>query len=522
MSNLENNSNFQQDRESRYQSIFESASVGILNMKRDGGFIQANPYFCNFIGYSEEQLLKMNILDITHPDDIEKTKAGFREARLNQRVEFDKRYIRKDGNLIWGRVSSSWINMSDGEISVAIIQDITEKKRVELENQKSISLLQATFESTADGILVMDLNGHIVSYNKKFLRLWDIPDSMMASRNGEEVLSFVMGMVKDQPKVLAKIRELQAHSDLESLDIMELMDGRVFELHTIPQRISDVCVGRVLNYRDITERKNLELERLRHEKLESLGLLAGGIAHDFNNILTGILGNISLAQTDDNTKEYILEVLKEAEGATFRAKGLANQLLTFAKGGTPLKEVQTISNLVKESTEFALRGSTVRAHFVLPDNLWRLNFDKDQMGQVFQNLVINAMQVMSNGGVIEIVGENLTISPEDKREFFIKDGKYVKLEIKDTGGGIPGNILTKIFDPYFTTKQNGSGLGLAVTYSIIKKHGGYITVISKVGSGTTFTILLPASIKEERKKPISEEKVGPSGKDGFYPVSTDS
>src|ERR1700693_4859273 len=192
----------------------------------------------------------------------------------------------------------------------------------------------------------MDLNGHIVSYNKKCLRLWDIPDPMMASRNGEEVLSFVMGMVKDQPKVLAKIRELQAHSDLESLDIMELMDGRVFELHTIPQRISDVCVGRVLNYRDITERKNLELERLRHEKLESLGLLAGGIAHDFNNILTGILGNISLAQTDDNTKEYILEVLKEAEGATFRAKGLANQLLTFAKGGTPLKEVQTISNLV--------------------------------------------------------------------------------------------------------------------------------------------------------------------------------
>ena len=253
---------------------------------------------------------------------------------------------------------------------------------------------------------------------------------------------------------------------------------------------------------DITDRKRMEEELLKSQKLESIGVLAGGIAHDFNNILTGILGNISLARIYRDM-DKIGERLVEAEKASFRARDLTQRLLTFSRGGAPIKTISSITEVLKGSTAFALSGSNVRCQMSIPDDLWPVEIDEGQMHQVLSNLIINSDQAMPAGGVIELSAENMAISPQDTVS--LRDGDHVKISLKDQGIGIPEEYLKKIFDPYFTTKQKGSGLGLAICYSIVKNHDGDIAVESRVGAGTTFHIYLPAfpenaSLDKEKKE----------------------
>lgn len=250
---------------------------------------------------------------------------------------------------------------------------------------------------------------------------------------------------------------------------------------------------------DITERKRAEEDLIRAQKLESLGVLAGGIAHDFNNLLTVILGNVSLVKTYGNPEDKAYRRLTEAEKACLRARDLTQQLLTFSKGGAPVKKVTSIAELIRESASFAQRGSNVRCEFSIADGLWPLEVDEGQISQVINNLVINAQQAMPQGGVIRISVENVmgTGFPISDRvgALQVKDRRYVKITVEDQGIGIPEEHVSKVFDPYFTTKQRGSGLGLAVTYSIVKNHDGYIEVESKLGVGTKFHIYLPVCDK---------------------------
>ena len=244
---------------------------------------------------------------------------------------------------------------------------------------------------------------------------------------------------------------------------------------------------------DITERKQMEQELLKMQKIESLGILAGGIAHDFNNVLTGILGNVSFAKLLLDTeadKQEILEALENAEKASLQAKNLTQQLLTFSKGGFPIIKKDSITELLKTITNFTLRGANVRAYFNIPEDLWNVEIDEDQIGQVVQNIIVNALQAMPEGGMIQINAENVDIIKQN--ELLLSLGKYVKVSIKDHGTGINEEHLTKIFDPYFSTKPKGSGLGLSASFSILKKHKGYITVESKPGIGTTVIFFLPA------------------------------
>jgi PAS domain S-box-containing protein len=255
---------------------------------------------------------------------------------------------------------------------------------------------------------------------------------------------------------------------------------------------------------DITERKKMQEELLKAKKLESIGILAGGIAHDFNNILTGILGNISLAKTKADSDNEIFKILAKAEKASLRAKDLTQQLLTFSKGGAPIKEATSIAELIEDSAEFALRGFKIRCEFSMPQDLWPVEIDKGQINQVVNNLIINADQAMPEGGIIKVSAENATIRKQDVLP--LQPGKYVKITLKDHGIGIPKQHLQRIFDPYFTTKHKGDGLGLATSYSIIKNHKGHIHVESELGFGSTFIIYLPASPKKVPKKKVAEEK----------------
>jgi two-component system cell cycle sensor histidine kinase/response regulator CckA len=242
-------------------------------------------------------------------------------------------------------------------------------------------------------------------------------------------------------------------------------------------------------FMDITERKRAEVERLKIDKLEALGVLAGGIAHDLNNVLMGILGNISLAAGALSISE-VLARLTAAETACGQAQNLAQQLLTFAKGGAPIKKLQDLKEIIQEAGRLAICGSMTRVEFSLPEHLWEVEVDRGQMHQVFSNLFINAVQAMPHGGVIQVQAENLPMTAA--ADLPLPPGKYVAVTVTDQGVGVSPENLKKIFDPYFTTKQKGSGLGLATVYAIITQHGGRITVDSQVGQGTTFHLWLSA------------------------------
>ncbi len=236
---------------------------------------------------------------------------------------------------------------------------------------------------------------------------------------------------------------------------------------------------------------DLEAELQRATKLESLGLLAGGIAHDFNNLLTVVMGNVSLARLDVDAESAPARCMREAEKAVIRARDLTQQLLTFSKGGSPIRTAVVLPDVVREVAQFAVSGANARCHFDFAADLWPAEVDKGQIGQVVQNIVINATQAMPNGGRIDVRLSNETVGAEHGQ--MLAAGRYLKLTIGDHGAGVKAEDLRRIFDPYFTTKKHGLGLGLATVYSIIKKHLGHITVESEIGSGTTFHIWLPAA-----------------------------
>jgi PAS domain S-box-containing protein len=247
--------------------------------------------------------------------------------------------------------------------------------------------------------------------------------------------------------------------------------------------------------RDITERKRIEEERSNLSKLESLAVFAGGIAHDFNNLLTGILTTISVTKMDPHVGTEVHENLTEVERVCLQARGLTQQLLKFSRGGAPVKKLTSIEQIIRDTATFTPRGSNVRCEISIEEGLWNAEVDAGQISQVISNLMINADQAMPQGGVIKIKAQNVSVIEESYR-LPLKEDRYVKITVEDEGIGIPKEHLSKIFDPYFTTKHRGSGLGLAIAYSIIKGHNGYIAVESDLGKGTKFYIYIPASTEK--------------------------
>lgn len=254
----------------------------------------------------------------------------------------------------------------------------------------------------------------------------------------------------------------------------------------------------VVVFRDVSNERRMEEELLKIRKIESIGVLAGGIAHDFNNILTAVLGNIELssfrvARVDEKAEHFLAEAAK----ATKRAVKLTQQLLTFAKGGEPIRESTDLRILIQDTADFVTHGSQVLCEYDFPEELWRVDGDSGQISQVIQNIVLNAKYAMEEGGTIHIRCENVEKLDEISQTSSHKGG-FVKIVIADSGKGIPEEMIDKIFDPYFTTKQTGSGLGLAISHSIIVKHRGVITVHSRLGEGTRFVIFLPAILGSDK------------------------
>ena len=378
---------------------------------------------------------------------------------------------------------------------LAVIRDLTERKAAQNALRESEQRFRQLAESINDVFWLVDTSSRKVVYvSPAYEREWGA-SSRALFEEPEAWLKVIHEEDREGVADRFQNRVVQGNFDAEYRIIHS--DGKTRWIHdrAFPIYNGQGEVSRVAGIaQDITERKRLEDERLRSSKLDSLGLLAGGLAHDFNNLLTAILGQLSLAKFSLTPNDPIFDRLCEAEKASVRSQDLTQQLLTFAKGGTPVKKSASLGQIVEENSRFVLTGSNVKCHFNVSQDLWTVEIDVGQISQVVQNLVINAMQAMPDGGELKIYGHNVVIGPEGYQDLLgIPVGRWVRVSFVDQGVGIPKEHLVKIFDPYFTTKVTGSGLGLATSYSITKNHGGLLSVDSEVGVGTTFTMFLPAT-----------------------------
>ena len=355
--------------------------------------------------------------------------------------------------------------------------------------------------SLAEGIYVLNQEGHITTMNPEAERLLGWTEKELIGKNAHDLIH---SRKIDGAQLL--FEDCPMHNIIKSggryiseKEMFTRKDGSTLLVSVVTSPIveSGKIIASVTAFRDITARKKMDEELLKLQKIESISMLAGGIAHDFNNLLHAILGNISFAKMNMHSPDKVFNLLTEAENACQQAKELSFRLITFAKGGDPVKRVTSIASLIKESALAALRGSDVSCTFGLFSDLSPVEIDEGQMKQVFRNIILNAAEAMPDGGTIRVDAHNIILTESDNP--LLKKGPHVKISIQDQGVGIPDESLSKIFDPYFTTKpmaaQKGMGLGLAICQAIIKKHDGFITVESKVRAGTTVHIYLPASEK---------------------------
>jgi PAS domain S-box-containing protein len=417
---------------------------------------------------------------------------------------FEWVHKRLDGEEFPTTVLLSRVDLKGKKLLQATVRDITGRKQVEdelrlhrfhleeivrdrtAELQESEKKYRTLVEQSHDGIYIYGAN-HFLFVNDRVCdltqysrdELLNMEYSTLIHPDDNDMLN-VDGTIKDGLFEIPNVFQLR----------IVRKDGKIrnieFSIRELTYSGEEAVLGIA---RDITTLKKLEEEQRRIEKLESLGLLAGGIAHDFNNFLTAIIGNISLARTMVEPGGDLYEILTSSEHAASKASNLPRQLLTFSRGGNPVKARISISKLLRESAAFVLSGSVSTAEYSIADDLKQVIADREQIGQVFNNIIINAYQSMPEGGQVFISAENIMI--DENNPAAIPEGQYIKVIIKDDGYGIEKDHLSRVFDPFFTTKQNGTGLGLATAYSIIRKHRGHIIVETEVGKGTAFTIYLP-------------------------------
>ncbi|WP_163336399.1 ATP-binding protein [Desulfopila sp. IMCC35008] len=400
-----------------------------------------------------------------------------------------------------GMLARSFSHMRDSiQLTISELEkENIERKRAEIELAKEKEQLAVTLQSIGDGVITTDIHGNIILLNR-------VAEELTGWNRGEAQgvpLKNVFHLIdkdsrEERDNLVDKVIDSGVIVEIGNHAILVDKDGRERNIANSGAPIRDArndIIGVVLVFRDITVQLDTEKELLKTKKLESIGVLAGGIAHDFNNILTVILGNINLALIDNELKDNTKRLLGEAEKASVRAKELTQELLTFAKGGAPVKKVSSLENVIRDSANFVLHGVKVACRFDIPDDLWLVNIDAGQISQVIQNITLNSSHAMPDGGAVRIGCANVELAEgENGAE---PSRKYVKISIADEGIGIPPNVVDRIFDPYYSTKKEGSGLGLAVCHSIITKHNGHITVESIPGEGTVLSIYLPASARQQ-------------------------
>lgn len=378
----------------------------------------------------------------------------------------------------------------------ALQDEIAEKIKAEEQLANSLSLLTATLESTADGILVVNNEAKIANFNRKFIEMWSIPQNIIDSRDDSQAINFVLSQLKNPDQFVTKVKELYANPTAESFDTLEFTDGKIFERYSKPQTLGGKSVGRVWSFRDITERRRLEDGLRQAQKMEAVGQLAGGVAHDFNNILTVIMGYEEFLAAKIQQDDPMYKDLEEIKKATERASTLTHQLLAFSRKQILTPKILDLNNVVSNMEKMLKRliGEDIDMVFIPSVNLYKIWADQGQIEQVVMNIIVNARDAMPDGGKITIETANIELDETYVRTHGgVQKGPHIVLSISDTGIGMNEETKSRIFEPFFTTKEvgRGTGLGLATVYGIVKQSNGNIWVYSEPGKGTTFKIYFP-------------------------------
>lgn len=535
------------ESEEKYRTLVLLSKDAIFGVRNDKSISYASPACLDIFGYTPEEFIANPELGvkIIHPDShlqfVEFWEHYAKTKKFPEEV-LGWKCIRKDNTIVYTENVNANIYNDAGDVVgfQTIARDITERKLAEeklrvRERQQAVvaELGQRALEDVDLDRLMQDIVSLLAkTLNADYCKILELlPDSKsLLLRTGVGWKEGAVGhaivgadtdsqagytLISHGPIIVPDLRTetrfgapklLIDHNVISGMSVV--IEGwkrpfGVLGVHTRQQREFTVDDAHFLHavanlLAAAIERKRMEDELFKTGKLESLGILAGGIAHDFNNLLTGIIGNISFAKTIVKPDDKIYSMLEKSEEASLKAKDLTNQLITFAKGGTPIKQLVCIGDLIKETASFAVSGSSIKCEFKIPDDLWSVEVDEGQIKQVISNMIINAEQAMPKGGMIKVRAENIVIGSKDT--LLLKEGRYIRIFIIDQGVGISKELFGKIFDPYFTTKQNRTGLGLTTAYSIIYKHRGLITVDSEPGAGTTFCIYLPASQKTTADK----------------------
>jgi PAS domain S-box-containing protein len=492
--------------ELRYRTVADFTHDWEYWESPDGKLRYISPSCERITGYKPE--LFLNKPDLIYEIIVEEDKDIWNMHRHDvidvpgpRRAVF--RIQRQDGKISWIEHVCQPVTDDQGNfLGVrAGNRDITIRKGAEKKLRDTLSLLNATLESTADGILVVNTEGKMVTFNQKFIRMWQIPESIVESLSDAEALRFVADQLDDPGIFLKKVKKLYDQPDAESYDILAFKDGRVFERYSQPQKIGDRVVGRVWSFRDITERKRAENALreseqllLQAHKMEAIGRLAAGVAHEINNPLAvinekaGLIKDIlELSKNVEENKEKFITLLNGIFENVNRSRTITHRLLGFSRRLEVTYELLNLNAVVKEVMEFLEKEilfRNIRLELKLKDELPKIVSDKGQLQQVLLNIINNAVDAVEKGGLIEISTD-------------IKDENTVSVSVRDNGHGIPKEILGHIFEPFFTTKEKGkgTGLGLSISYGIVQKLGGTILVQSEVNKGTTFAVELPLKAK---------------------------
>jgi len=505
------------ESERKYRTLVDQSLQGIVIAQGERPrLVYANPAMGAILGYAPQELMALDsdeALQVVHPDDRAMFLRTYRRRiQGDPALHFEFRGLRQDGEVRWLAVSTARIDYQGSPAVLATFVDVTDRRDAELALAAEKERLAVTVSSIGDGVIATDTDGQVVLINRAAQELTGWSEAAATGHPLEEVFRCLdpddrEAMPDAVAQVLRRDEVVGFASDVILVD--RAGDERTVARTGAPIRDAQGApIGVVLGFRDQSDRVLWEEERARREKAESLGVLADGIAHDFNNILTGILGNVSLAKVHAREGDGLWKRLAEAERALDQATRLVRQLMSLSRSGSPVTEAASIEEIVEQSASLALSGSRSRYDLVAQEGLWAVDVDTTQISRVVQNLVINAEQAMDQGGLLSIGLSNLTL--EGPSPLPLEPGRYVKASFRDEGCGIPPAMVTKIFDPYVTTKSTGTGLGLAVAFNNVAQHGGHISVESRVGRGTTFHVYLPASDElDSRERRVSQDPAEP-------------
>jgi PAS domain S-box-containing protein len=496
--------------DAQYRDLYEHAPIGYCELDAAGRIVRMNHVGLQMLGYSTDEMVGRPIFDFVL--EAAEARRVF-EAKIRGEIPSEnvneRRMLRKDGSLLPALLSGRHLYDAAGKVvgMRTVMQDISKLRCAERALEQLEQKLGAIFDAIAEGVVVIDPEGIIIKANATFAQFSGRANK--AELIGKRMLELLHPTSREYvtQQILPRLRAERA---LKTECQLTTDAGKPLDVEISLIKLNgedDKPAELMAIVRDMTERRRIEQEMAKVQKLESIGVLAGGIAHDFNNLLTSILGHITLAKMSVSKSDDAFEDLCAAENACMRARDLTQQLLTFARGGAPAKTAASIANLIRETATFVARGSNVRCDVDLPADLWPVEVDSGQISQVIQNLVMNAQEAMPAGGTIEVAARNF-VAPAEAYAPLQPGRRYVRISVHDHGAGIPENLLPRIFDPYFSTKENGRGLGLATAYSIVRQHDGHITAKSQPGMGTEFRVYLPASDKQPAQQgaPASENR----------------